>query len=89
MFEELGWETVNCFHEFEQTGGSLLGLETKAEVVLVSRLRLILEKLNPDLPAGALDLAIEELVRDRSRLSLAQANREIYLLLKNGGTCAH
>ncbi|MCJ7771976.1 MAG: type I restriction endonuclease subunit R, partial [Desulfobacterales bacterium] len=42
------------------------------------------EKLNPDLPAEAFDLAIEELVRDRSRLSMAQANSEIYRLIKNG-----
>ena len=84
LFAELGWETANCFHEFEQAGGSPLGRETKAEVVLISRLRPVLEKLNPDLPAEAFDLAIEELVRDRSRLSMAQANREIYQLIKNG-----
>ncbi|MBW2004162.1 MAG: type I restriction endonuclease subunit R [Deltaproteobacteria bacterium] len=84
LFEELGWETANCFHELGQGGGSPLGRETRAEVVLVSRLRPVLEKLNPDLPAEAFDLAIEELVRDRSRLSMAQANREIYQLIKNG-----
>ncbi len=84
LFEELGWETANCFHEFDQGGGSPLGRETRAEVVLVSRLRPVLEKLNPDLPAEAFDLAIEELIRDRSRMSMAQANREIYQLIKNG-----
>ena len=84
LFAELEWETANCFHEFDQAGGSHLGRETKAEVVLISRLRPVLEKLNPDLPAEAFDLAIEELVRDRSRLSMAQANSEIYQLIKNG-----
>jgi type I restriction enzyme R subunit len=84
LFEELGWETANCFHEFDQAGGSPLGRETKAEVVLVSRLRPVLEKLNPDIPAEAFDPAIEELIRDRSRMSMAQANREIYQLIKNG-----
>jgi len=83
LFAELGWETANCFHEFEG-GGSPLGRETKTEVVLVSRLRPVLEKLNPGLPAEAFDLAIEELVRDRLRMSMAQANREIYQLIKNG-----
>ncbi|MBU4425370.1 MAG: type I restriction endonuclease subunit R, partial [Proteobacteria bacterium] len=84
LFAELGWETANCFHEFDQGGGSPLGRETKAEVILVSRLRPVLEKLNPDLPAEAFDLAIEELIRDRSRMSMAQANSEIYRLIKNG-----
>ena len=84
LFAELGWETANCFREFEREGGSPLGRETKVEVVLISRLRPVLEKLNPDLPVEAFDLAIEELVRDRSRLGMAQANREIYQLIKNG-----
>jgi type I restriction enzyme R subunit len=84
LFAELGWETANYFHEFDQAGGSPLGRETKAVVVLISRLRPVLEKLNPDLPAEVFDLAIEELVRDRSRLSMAQANSEIYRLIKNG-----
>ncbi len=85
LFEKLGWETADCFHEFSRPGGSPLGRETKGEVVLVkSRLRPALERLNPGLPHEAFDLAIEELTRDRSRLSLAHANREIYDLIKNG-----
>jgi type I restriction enzyme R subunit len=37
LFRTLGWQTANCFHEFEQAGGSLLGMETKSEVVIISR----------------------------------------------------
>jgi len=84
LFEELGWETANCFHEFEQVGGSPLGRETKAEVVLVSHLRPALERLNPDLAAEAYEQAIDELIRDRSAMSLAQANRQVYRLIKDG-----
>lgn len=84
LFGELGWETANCFHEFEQPGGSPLGRETAAEVVLVRRLRAALEKLNPTLPAEAITQAIEEITRDRSRMSLAAANQEVYRLLKDG-----
>jgi type I restriction enzyme, R subunit len=36
------------------------------------------------LPHEAIELAIEELTRDRSALSPANANREIYQLLKQG-----
>jgi type I restriction enzyme R subunit len=50
----------------------------------LSRLRPALRKLNPNLPPEALNSAINELLRDRSLKSAAQANREIYLLLKDG-----
>ncbi len=61
-----------------------MGREAKSEVVLGGRLRPALERLNPDLPAIAYDQAIEELIRDRSAMAPAQANRDVYLLLKNG-----
>lgn len=84
LFAAMEWETVNGFHEFDQAGGSPLGREAKSEVVLEGRLRPVLERLNPDLPADAFDQAIEELIRDRSAMAPVQANREVYLLLKNG-----
>jgi type I restriction enzyme R subunit len=46
LFAELGWETVNGFHEFDQIGDSPLGREAKSEVVLAVRLRPVLERLN-------------------------------------------
>lgn len=83
LFAELGWETANCFYEtFGQNG--TLGRETSAEAVLVFCLRAALKRLNHDMPEQAIDLAIEELTRDRSAMSPAQANREICRLLKNG-----
>ena len=66
----------------EPRDAGLLGRETKGEVVLVSRLRAALERLNPALPPEAITAAVDELTRDRSAMSLAAANREIYLLLK-------
>jgi len=84
MLKGMGWEHVDGFHEFERVGGSPLGRETKAEVVLLSRLRPALERLNPALASQAIDLAIEEILRDRSRLSMAAANREVYGLIKIG-----
>jgi len=83
LFSELGWETADCFHEFD-SGSSPLGRETPSEVVLIPRLRAALEKLNPGLPAEAIGLAIEELTRDRSIMSMTAANREVYQLLKDG-----
>ena len=83
LFAELGWETANCFYERFGSDGTL-GRETPTEVVLVSRLRPALEALNLDLPKLAIDLAIEELVKDRSLVAPAQANQEVYRLLKDG-----
>lgn len=62
--------------------GGTLGRETKSEVVLGSRLRAALERLNPTLPPEAISAALDELTRDRSAMSLAAANREVYALLK-------
>jgi len=83
LLAELGWETVNTFHEFDH-GASMLGRDNKSEVILTARLRPALERLNPDAPPEAIGQAIDELTRDRSRMSLAAANREVYTLLKNG-----
>jgi type I restriction enzyme, R subunit len=82
LFEQLGYTTANCYNEWN-SGTSTLGRETKGDVVLISKLRPALEKLNPHLPNQAITLAIEELTRDRSALTLASANREIYDCLKD------
>src|SRR5690348_2864829 len=83
LFAALGYETANTFHEKPGENGTL-GRETFNEVVLVPRLRAALLYLNPDLPHDTIELAIEELTRDRSALSPANANLEIYQLLKQG-----
>ena len=82
LFAELGWETANCYHEFE--GGRRIGRETSGDVVLVDRLRTALERLNPDAPAEAIGQAIDELARDRSAMNDVAANRELYKLIKDG-----
>src|SRR5215213_4227213 len=83
LFSDLGWERANCWGEKFGDNGTL-GRETPTEVVLVSRLRPALIKLNPDLPKVAIDLAIEELVKDRSLMAPAEANREVYKQIKDG-----
>lgn len=84
LFSQLGYDTANCFYEKVGTSDSTLGRETTEEVVLVPKLRSALQKLNPDLGSEAINLAIEELTRDRGAMSGVQANREVYKLLKDG-----
>ena len=92
---ELGWATVSATEESFGSAepspqpspsgrGGCLGRETKSEVVLVPKLRSVLERLNPDLPADAINSAVDELSRDRSAMSLAGANREVWELLRDG-----
>ncbi len=83
LFAELGWQTVAAMEEIFGAGGTLQR-EASGEVVLVSRLRTALERLNATMPPEAIAAAVDELVRDRSAMGLAAANREVYLLLKEG-----
>ena len=83
LFAELGWQTVSAMEETFEANGTL-GRETSGEVVLVPRLRAVLEKLNPKFPPEAITSALDELTRDRSAMTLASANREICGLLKDG-----
>jgi type I restriction enzyme R subunit len=83
MQQELGWDVVNCYGEWDG-GVSVLGRDGKREVVLAGRLKPALRRLNPDLPLEAIEGAVEEICRDRTALSLAEANREIDKLLKQG-----
>ncbi len=87
LLEELGWRTADAVGEFGRPDGdgrSALGRETEAEVVLTARLRPALLRLNPEASVEAVDAAVEELTRDRSLMSPAAANREVYGLLKDG-----
>src|SRR5216683_4754167 len=85
LFAELGWQTVSALEETFGAEGTL-GRDTKGDVVLVPRLRAALERLNPTLPPEAISAAVDALTRDRSAMIPAAANREIYLLLKEGIT---
>jgi type I restriction enzyme R subunit len=83
LFGEIGWATVSASEEIFGPAGTLQR-ETKGEAVLASRLRAALERLNAALPPEAIIAALDELIRDRSAMSLEAANREVYLLLKEG-----
>src|SRR5438128_10068043 len=83
LFEDLGWRAANCYHEV-CGANSTLGRETMEQVVLELRLKAALEHLNPDIPPVALDIAVDELTKDRSVLSTVRANQEVNKLMKDG-----
>ena len=76
LFATLGWHTVSASEEIFGPAGTLQR-ETKGEVVLVSRLRAALERLNPALPPEAITAAVDELTRDRSAMSLEAGQMEL------------
>ena len=82
--KKLGWDSVYAWNE-ETFGldGTLGRVDTK-QAVLTRDLRAALERLNPDLPASAIDDAMRDVtVYDVSR-SMVQHNRDFYRLLRNG-----
>lgn len=85
LLRALGWHTANGYNEI-YGDLSVSGRETLSDVILPSRLRQALQQLNPDAPREAIQAAIEQLARDRSVMSLADANQEIYKFLRDGIT---
>ncbi len=70
LFAELGWEPANCFYETFGPKGTL-GRETPYDVVLEPRLQAALGRLNPGISDEAINLAVEELTKDRGLMSPA------------------
>jgi type I restriction enzyme R subunit len=94
LFAELGWQPVDAYDEvfdpeIATEAQPYLGREHRGQVLLLPRLRAALGRLNPDLPGEALQLAVEQLARDRAAMSLAAANRDVYDLLKDGVKVAY
>ncbi len=83
LLADLGWATLSAAEEVLGSAGTL-GRANTRQVVLPGRLRAALATLNPTLPAEAVELALEALMRDRSAMGSAAANREVYALLRDG-----
>ena len=83
LLSRLGWGVVSGFEEVLGPGGTL-GRDSQSEAVLGYRLRDSLRVLNPGLSVGVLDDAVERLVEDRSVMGRVRANREVYVLLRDG-----
>lgn len=81
------WADSAChINAYEEEEDAKLGREHRGEVVLKKYLFPALEKLNPELPKESLEQAVEQITRDRSHLSLVNANKEIFQLLRDGAS---
>jgi type I restriction enzyme R subunit len=83
LFGEMQWSSSNCYTE-TYGDSSTLGREHRGEVILKTKLFPSLQSLNPDAPTDALNIAFEELARDRSAMSMVAANQDVYRLLRDG-----
>ncbi len=79
--EQLKYSHQNCYYEkFPKT----LGRETNSEVILINRLSNAIDKINENITKEEKQQVIDEILKDRSRLSLVKANQEVYNLIRNG-----
>jgi type I restriction enzyme R subunit len=88
LFSSIGWKTLDCYSESFGAEGTL-GRENRSEVILVRELRAALVQINPSCTTDEIDLAIEDLTRDRSVMSSIAANETCYKLLKEGVKVRH
>ena len=80
----LGWDSVYAWNEETFGPDGTLGRADTRQAVLTRDLRAALKRLNPELPASAIDDAERYLtVYDVSR-SMVQHNHDFYRLLRNG-----
>lgn len=83
IFAEL-WGAENFANAYSGEMEAEFGRENPGEVVLINYLKIALTKLNPDVSTEALNLAIDEIIKDRSAMSMVNANHEIWQLLRDG-----
>jgi type I restriction enzyme R subunit len=82
LFEELGWQHVDAYHETLGSDGTL-GRDNRSEVFLIGRLRQAVERLNPGMPREATEDAVNEITKPRTAMHYARANAEIHGLLRD------
>ena len=80
----LGWDSVYAYNAETFGPQGTLGRASERDVVLVRDLRAALERLNQNLPASAIQQAVERLTSIDFARSLLQHNREFYGFIRGG-----
>jgi type I restriction enzyme R subunit len=79
-----GYDVQDCFTADPADLNDGSGRTDKGEVILRDRLRAAVIDLNPDIPAPAIDDALQRLCDRRQALSAIAANREVDGLIRDG-----
>ena len=80
----LGWDSVYAWNEETFGPDGTLGRADTKQAVLTRDLRAALERLNPDLPASAIEDSVRVLTAYDVSRSMVQHNRDFYRLLRGG-----
>lgn len=82
--QQHGFAILNCYTADPEDADDRSGRAHKRDVILVDRVREAAVRLNPHVPAAAIEDALETLLDRRQAMSLVAANREVYDLLRDG-----
>lgn len=82
--EQLGWDSVYAYNNEDFGPDSLLGRNSDRDLVLRRDLHQALLELNPGLPEAAYEDAIRKVEELSASQSLVSANREKYVLIRDG-----
>lgn len=83
LSDELGWTSINAFHETE-AAPTLSGRSSFTEVVLKVDVLAALKRINPGLPEDAYQQAVEQVLLHDHAKTLVAINQDKYELLRNG-----
>ena len=84
LHDVLGWDSVYAWNDEIFGPDGTLGRLDQKEVVLTRDLRPAITAFNPELPAKAVNEAIEKLTRQDFSRSALQHNQEFYGYIRNG-----
>jgi type I restriction enzyme, R subunit len=79
-----GYDSLDCHTEDCEDLNDGSGRTNKRDVILADRVREAAVRLNPKIPAPAIESALEKLLDRRQAMSLVAANQKIYNLLRDG-----
>ena len=79
-----GFEVLDCHSQSPEDLNDGSNRTHKRDVILLGRVREAAVRLNPDIPAKAIDEALERLIDRRLAMSLIAANEEVYHLIRDG-----
>ncbi len=84
LHDALGWESVYAFNDETFGPDGTLGRADTREVVLLRDLRAAIARLNPELPASAVEEAAAKMARHDFSRSLLQHNQEFHGFIRDG-----
>ena len=79
-----GYDSLKCHTQDPEDLNDGSGRPNKRDVILVDRVREAAIRLNPTIPATAIEDALEILLDRRQVMTLVAANREVYNLVRDG-----